>query len=79
MTITFGLVFLFLLGIGLIVGALSARRLIAWENRTLTSLADTLRGWRVALEEEQHLLEPELAPVAISVAAPRQSTHDRAA
>ena len=58
----FGLIFLVLLGVGIIVGALKATRLIDWENHALSSIADALRDYRLSLEDEQYLLEPECAP-----------------
>jgi len=58
----FGLIFLLLLGMGIIIGALKATRLIEWENHALTSIADALRNYRLSLEDEQRLLEPDYAP-----------------
>ena len=58
---------LVLFGAALVVAAFNAKRLIRWENRALTSLADNLRDYRVTLEEEQSLLRGENAPI---VAAP---------
>ena len=58
----FGLIFLLLFGMGIIVGALKAARLIDWENHALNSIADALRDYRMALEDEQRLLEPVGAP-----------------
>jgi Flp pilus assembly pilin Flp len=48
---------LVLFGAALIVAAFNARRLVRWENRALTSLADAVRDYRVNLEEEQRLLQ----------------------
>jgi len=42
-----------LFGAAIIVGAFNAKRLIAWENRHLTRLADHVRAWRERLEAEQ--------------------------
>lgn len=69
----FGLVLLALFGMGIIVAALSATRVIAWENRVLTKLADALREYRLSLEEEEKLLEPGLvaAPAAETLAPAR--------
>ena len=58
----FGLIFLVLFGIGIILGALKATRLIEWENHALVSIADALRNYRLSLEDEQRLLKPECAP-----------------
>ena len=57
----FGLIVLLLFGVGIIVGALKAARLIEWENHVLNSIADALRDYRLSLEEEQRLLEPNHA------------------
>jgi hypothetical protein len=53
------LILLCAFGLVIIAGAVFAKRLIAWENSALTSLADTLRDYRLSLEEEQRLLESE--------------------
>jgi len=57
-TSALGLILISLFGLAIIAGALNAKRLIAWENHALRSLADTLRDYRLSLEEEQRLLEP---------------------
>jgi len=54
---------LILFGAALVVAAFNARHLIRWENRALTSLADNLRDYRETLEEEQRLLQGEVASV----------------
>ena len=53
---------LILFGAALVVAAFNARRLIRWENRALTSLADAVRDYRETLEEEQRLLHGEIIP-----------------
>jgi len=45
-----------LIGLGVVAAAFNARRLIAWENRALGALADTLRARRLAIEEDILLL-----------------------
>jgi len=42
-----------LFGATIIVGAFNAKKLIAWENRQLTRLADRVRAFRERLEAEQ--------------------------
>jgi len=46
-----------LVGGALVAAAFNTKRLIIWENRVLTSIADSVREYREALEEEQYLLE----------------------
>jgi len=46
-----------LFGLGLVAAALNAKRLIAWENRVLSALADSVREHRLSLEEDAKLLE----------------------
>ena len=58
---------LVLFGAALVVAAFNAKRLVRWENRALTSLADAVRDYRVTLEEEQRLLQGEGSPI---IAAP---------
>lgn len=65
-----GLVFLMLLGGGIIAGALNMQKLIGWENRALTSLADAVRNIRMEFEDEQRLVE---ASEAVSVWPARES------
>ena len=48
---------LVLFGAALDVAAFNAKRLIRWENRALTSMADAVRDYRETLEEEQRLLQ----------------------
>jgi len=48
---------LVLFGAALVVAAFNAKRLIRWENRALTSLANAVRDYRETLEEEQRLLQ----------------------
>ena len=48
---------LVLFGAALVVAAFNAKHLIRWENRTLTSLADAVRDYRLGLEEEERLLQ----------------------
>jgi len=40
-----------------IAGALFHKRLIAWENRTLVSLATAVRNYRLELEQDHVLLD----------------------
>jgi hypothetical protein len=47
-----GTVALFLFGAAIIAGAFNAKKLIAWENKQLTRLADTVKAWRECLEDE---------------------------
>ena len=56
---------LILFGAALVVAAFNAKHLIRWENRALTSLADAVRDYRETLEEEQRLLQGEVAPVQV--------------
>ena len=72
-----GLILISLFGLGVIVGALNAKRLIAWENRALTSLADNLRDYRLSLEEEQCLLGPDCALAELSVQLQPAAKHSR--
>ena len=51
-----------LFGVALVAAAFNAKHLIRWEDRALTSLADTVRDYRLSLEEEQRLLRGEAAP-----------------
>jgi len=72
-----GLVLLALFGAAIIAGALNARRLIAWENYALGSLADNLRELRVSLEEERDIVgasytKPAQRAVRLRPAAGRQ-------
>ena len=46
-----------LFGLGIVVAAFNAKRLIAWENRVLRALADGVREHRLSLEEDARLLE----------------------
>jgi len=46
-----------LFGAAIVVAAFNAKKLIAWENRVLSSLADSVRDYRETLEEEAGLLE----------------------
>jgi Flp pilus assembly pilin Flp len=55
---------LMLFGAALVVAAFNAKRLIRWENRALTSLADAVRDYRATLEEEQRLMQGGFAAVA---------------
>jgi len=57
---------LVLFGAALVVAAFNAKRLIRWENRALTSLADAVRDYRETLEEEQRLLQEEFVTVVES-------------
>ena len=50
-----GLILLSLFGAAIVVGALNAKKLIAWENRALVSLADAIQNYRESLEEEQRI------------------------
>jgi len=79
-----GLSLLVLLGAGIIIVALFATRVIAWENRWLISFADALQSYRLSIEEEERLLaEPELSLPVLAADAPArfvmQSQQDRAA
>ena len=52
-----------LLGLGTVVAAFSAKRLIPWENGVLNALADTLQERRLSLEEDARLLSgPQILP-----------------
>ena len=53
-TVPYALLILF--GAALVVAAFNAKRLVRWENRALTSLADVVQNYRETLEEEQLLL-----------------------
>ena len=53
---------LVLFGAALIVAAFNNRRLIGWENRALAALAETVRNYREALEEEQRILQGAYVP-----------------
>jgi Flp pilus assembly pilin Flp len=55
-----------LFGAALVVAAFNSKRLVRWENRALTSLADAVRDYRETLEEEQCLLQGEAVPVPAS-------------
>ena len=46
-----------LFGAGIVIAAFNAKRLIAWENRAMSSLADSVREYRLSLEEDARLLE----------------------
>jgi len=46
-------VLLCLFGAAIIIVAINARRLIVWENRQLTRLADRVKAWRERLEAQQ--------------------------
>ena len=61
-TSVLGLALLMLFGAAIIAGALNAKKLIAWENHALTSLADAVRDYRETLEAEQCLFEAACAP-----------------
>ena len=50
-------ILLSLFGLGIVIAAFNARRLIAWENRVLGALADAAREHRLSLEEDARLLE----------------------
>jgi len=54
---------LVLFGAALVVAAFNNSRLIGWENRAISSLADTVRNYRETLEEEQRILRGVCAPV----------------
>jgi len=54
---------LVLFGAALVVAAFNNSRLIGWENRAIAALADTVRGYRETLEEEQRILRGAYAPV----------------
>jgi len=54
---------LMLFGAALVVAAFNAKRLVRWEDRALTSLANAVRDYRETLEEEQRLLQGEYMPV----------------
>ena len=74
---TLGLIFLVLFGLAIAAGALRAKRLIAWENHALTSIADALRDYRLGLEEEQRLLEPAAVPAEAVVVPARPVRHEQ--
>ena len=72
-----------LLGGALVFAAFNMKRLVAWENHVLTSLADSVQEYREALEEEQRLLkqgnEIKLHGHAVQRVKPQQRKKDRAA
>ena len=66
-----------LFGAGIVVAAFNTKRLIAWENRVLSSLADSVREYRLSLEEDSRLLEgaqplPQKQPARTKSAAQRK-------
>ncbi|MCL2299987.1 MAG: hypothetical protein FWC27_07560 [Firmicutes bacterium] len=67
-----------LFGAALIVAAFNAKRLIRWENRALTSLADAVRDYRETLEEEQRLLQGEFTPAEQVQPSPQAAREDAA-
>ena len=70
----FSLILLALFGVAIMAGALNAKRLIAWENRALGSLAGILREQRIALEEERRPVLASAEPVPCAAPSP---THFR--
>jgi len=50
-------VLLVLCGGALVVAAFNMKRMVAWEDRVLVSLADSVQQYRETLEEEQLLLQ----------------------
>lgn len=61
----------------LVAAAFNAKRLIEWENRKMTALADAVQHLREGLEEEQHILQCESAPPVL--AAPPQPAKEKPA
>jgi len=56
-----GILALLAFGAALVCAAFNARRLIAWENRQLTRLADRVKAWREQLEAQQGEHEEDYA------------------
>ena len=50
-------VLIVLCGGALVVAAFNMKRMVAWEDRVLISLADSVQQYRETLEEEQLLLQ----------------------
>ena len=46
-----------LLGLGIVAGVFNAKRLVAWENSVMSSLADSVRAHRLSMEEDLRLME----------------------
>jgi len=68
---------LVLFGAALVVAAFNSKRLIRWENRALTSLADAVRDYRETLEEEQRLLQGEFISAESEAPAQAQAARER--
>jgi|GEM_PF-2655353 len=75
-------VLIVLCGGALVVAAFNMKRMVAWEDRVLVSLADSVQQYRETLEEEQLLLqqqtEGDLQPAPVGKAA-AQHKKDHAA
>jgi len=77
-------VLIVLCGGALVVAAFNMKRMVAWEDRVLVSLADSVQQYRETLEEEQLLLEQtaeenlKMTPVEKAAAA-AQRKKNRAA
>ena len=69
-----------LCGGALVVAAFNMKRIVAWEDRVLVSLADSVQEYRESLEDEQALLQQKtddtmhLSPVE-KLAAQRKKDH----
>ena len=72
-----------LFGGALVFAAFNMDRLIAWENRVLDAWADSVRDYRLELEEEQRLLQSKSGDAPVRVlpkrVLPQQHRKDHAA
>ena len=69
-----------LFGAAIVVAAFNAKRLIAWENRLFTSLANRVQEYRESLEEEAVLLaRAKSVPAPVAVVKPTAQRKGRAA
>jgi len=68
-----------LFGVGIVVAVFNANRLIAWENRVLSSLADSVREYRLSLEEDARLLGGAQPLPQAQPAQPKEQRGDVAA
>jgi len=53
------MVMIALVGAALVIAAFNMKRLVVWEDRVLTSIADSVQEYRETLEEERFLLEQD--------------------